>query len=150
MTDTRSYSPSRWHAMQLWQAFVTNVDPIAKILHIPTTQAIVYAAINSPHKIKDDLSALLFSIYFAATTSMTSTAAASLLGQDKSVTLNKYKQGLEQSLAAANILETPSISSLQAMTIYLVGILELQNQQELMGGIRHVCALTTETVQFGR
>jgi hypothetical protein len=37
MTDTQSYHPSRWHAMQLWQTFVNNVDPIAKILHIPTT-----------------------------------------------------------------------------------------------------------------
>lgn len=126
MTDTRSYYPSRWHAMQLWQAFVTNVDPIAKILHIPTTQATVYAAINNPQNLKEDLDALLFSIYFAATTSLTSVAAASLLGQDKSIALNKYKQGLEQSLAAANILDTPSVISLQAMTIYLVSILRLK------------------------
>lgn len=126
MTDTRSYYPTRWHAMQLWQAFVTNVDPIAKILHIPTTQATVYAAINSPHNLKEDLDALLFSIYFAATTSLTPAAAASLLGEDKCIALNKYKQGLEQSLAAANILDTPSVRSLQAMTIYLVSILELK------------------------
>lgn len=126
MTDTRSYYPSRWHAMQLWQAFVTNVDPIAKILHIPTTQATVYAAINSPHDLKEDLNALLFSIYFAAATSLDPAAAANLLGEDKSIALNKYKQGLEQSLAAANILDTPSIRSLQAMTIYLVSILELK------------------------
>ena len=125
-TDIRSYYPSRWHAMQLWQAFVTNVDPIAKILHIPTTQATVYAAINSPHNLKEDLDALLFSLYFAATTSLTSAAAASLLGQDKSIALNIYKQGFEQSLAAANILDTPSIRSLQAMTIYLVSILDLR------------------------
>jgi hypothetical protein len=37
MTDNQCYHPSRWHAMQLWQIFVNNVDPIAKILHIPTT-----------------------------------------------------------------------------------------------------------------
>ena len=123
MTDTRNYYPTRWHAMQLWQAFVTNVDPIAKILHIPTTQATVYAAINSPHNLKEDLNALLFSIYFAAVTSLSSAAAESLLGEERCVSLNKYKQGLEQSLAAANILDTPSIRSLQAMTIYLVGIL---------------------------
>ena len=126
LTDTRDYYPSRWHAMQLWQAFVTNVDPIAKILHIPTTQATVYAAINNPHNCKEDVDALLFSIYFAAATSLTSAAAASLLGQDKSIALNKYKQGLEQSLGAANILDTPSIRSLQAMAIYLVSLPELK------------------------
>ena len=126
LTDTRDYYPSRWHAMQLWQAFVTNVDPIAKILHIPTTQATVYAAINSPHNCKEDVDALLFSIYFAAATSLTADAAASLLGQDKSIALNKYKQGLEQSLGAANILDTPSIRSLQAMAIYLVSLRKLK------------------------
>ena len=123
MKDTQSYHPSRWHAMLLWQAFVNNVDPIAKVLHIPTTQATVFAAINNPNNLEADLGALLFAIYFAATTSLTSDTAASLLGQDKSTSLSHYKQGLEQSLAAANILDTPSMRSLQAMTIYLVSVL---------------------------
>lgn len=122
MEDTQTYHPSRWHAMLLWQAFVNNVDPIAKILHIPTTQTIMFAAINNPNNLEADLSALLFSIYFAATTSLTSSAAANLLGKDKSTALSHYKQGLEQSLAAANILDTPSMRSLQAMTIYLVSV----------------------------
>lgn len=120
MKDTQRYHPSRWHAMQLWQVFINNVDPIAKILHIPTTQATVFAAINNPSNLEEDLNALLFSIYFAATTSLTPSAAANLLGQDKNTALNHYKQGLEQSLAGANILDTPSMRSLQAMTIYLV------------------------------
>lgn len=119
MKDTQSYHPSRWQAMQLWQAFISNVDPIAKILHIPTTQATVFAAINNPSNLEEDLNALLFSIYFAATTSLTSSVAANLLGQDKNTALNHYKQGLEKSLAGANILDTPSMRSLQAMTIYL-------------------------------
>jgi hypothetical protein len=108
--------------MQLWRAFVTNVDPIAKILHIPTTQAIVFAAISNANHVDEDLSALLFSIYFAATTSLTSTDAANLLGQSKSTALNKFKQGLEHSLEGANTLDTPSMKSLQAMTIYLMSI----------------------------
>jgi hypothetical protein len=122
MADTQSYYPSRWQATQLWQAFVNNVDPISKILHIPTTQATFFAAINNPNEIDDDLNALLFSIYFSATTSLTSTDAAHILGQDKSIALRKYKQGLEQSLTCANILETPTMRSLQAMTIYLVSM----------------------------
>ena len=123
-TDTQSYHPSRWHAMQLWQAFVNNVDPIAKILHIPTTQATIFAAINNPENLEQDLNALLFSIYFAATTSLTSAVAANLLCQDKGTALSNYKQGLEQSLAGAEILDKPSVKALQAMTIYLVSNVE--------------------------
>lgn len=120
MKDTQSYRPSRWHAMLLWQTFVNNVDPITKLLHIPTTQATLFAAINNRNNLDEDLNALLFSIYFAATTSLTESATAHLLGQDKSTALSRYKQGLEQSLAGANILDTPSVRSLQAMVIYLV------------------------------
>lgn len=130
MADTQSYYPSRWQATQLWQAYVNNVDPIAKILHIPTTQTTFFAAINNPSEIDDDLNALLFSIYFSATTSLTSTDAAHILGQDKSIALRMYKQGLEQSLTCANILETPSLRSLQAMTIYLVSV--SKGMQEFM------------------
>jgi hypothetical protein len=121
MTERQGHHyPSRFQATQLWQAFVNNVDPIAKILHIPTTQATIFAAINNPSNVDNDLDALLFSIYFAATSSLTSDHAAHLLGQPKNDALRNYKQGLEQSLAGANILDTPSLKSLQAMVIYLV------------------------------
>jgi hypothetical protein len=41
----------------------------------------------------------------------------------KATALNNYRQGLEQSLVGANILDTPSMRSLQAMAIYLVSAL---------------------------
>jgi hypothetical protein len=65
---------------------------------------IVFAAINNPNNVDEDLNALLFSIYFAATTSLTSTEVANLPGHDKSPALNNFKQGLEQSFAGSNIL----------------------------------------------
>jgi hypothetical protein len=117
--------------MQLWQAFVNNVDPLVKILHLPTAQGTIFATINNPDKVKEDLNALLFSAYFAATTSLKSTDAANLLGQPKSTTLNSYRQGHEQSLAGANILDIPSMRSLQALTIYLVSLHNVMSRLEL-------------------
>lgn len=121
--DTRNYHPTRFQATQLWQAFVNNVDPVIKILHIPTTQATIFAAINNPLNVDDDITALMFSIYFAGTASLSAGHAAQALGQSKNNVLSTYKQGLEQALARANILETPTIKSLQAMIIYLVSYL---------------------------
>ena len=120
MTDVQSCYPSKWHALQLWQTFLNNVDPIIKILHIPTAQATIYTAINNPGNAEDDLNALLFAIYFAAATSLSTADASSLLGQDRSTTLTKFKQGLEYFLAGTNIFDSPSMRSLQAMTIYIV------------------------------
>ena len=119
-TAGQDYRLSRFQASQLWQAFVNNVDPIVKILHIPTTQATVFAAINNPTNIDKDLEALLFSIYFAAITSLPADTVAHLLNQPKNDALRNFKCRIEQCLAGANILDTPSIRSLQAMAIYLV------------------------------
>jgi hypothetical protein len=121
VTDIQIYHPSRWQALQLWQTFLNNVDPIIKILHLPTVQATIYKAMNNPGDVEYDFSALLFSIYFAATTSLSNVDAFNLLGQERSASLTKFKQGLEHSLAGANVFDSPSMRSLQAMTLYIVG-----------------------------
>jgi hypothetical protein len=125
ITDVQSCHPSRWQALQLWQTFLNNVDPIIKILHVPTVQVTICTAINNPGDTENDFNALLFAIYFAATTSLSPADAVNLFGQDRSTTLARFKQGLEHSLAGANILDSPSLRSLQAMTIYIVSIFSL-------------------------
>ena len=114
--------------MQLWQAFVNNVDPITKILHIPTAQVVVFEAINDPCRKTNDVNALLFAIYFAAATSLQAADVAHFLGQDKSTVLKIFKQGLEKSLEQANVLDNPTLTSLQALTIYLVSVKSLLSQ----------------------
>ncbi|KAI1623827.1 fungal-specific transcription factor domain-containing protein [Exophiala viscosa] len=122
MTDVQSCHPSRWQALQLWQTFLNNVDPIIKILHVPTVQVTICTAINNPGDAENDLHALLFAIYFAATTSLSTVDAVNLFGQDRGTTLARFKQGLEHSLAGANIFDSPSMRSLQAMTIYITSL----------------------------
>ncbi len=68
-SDILSLLPSRRQATQLWQTYLNNVDGLLKLLHVPTVQPSVFAAINSPKDTPADMIALLFSIYFAAVTS---------------------------------------------------------------------------------
>lgn len=128
--DSQNFHLSKWQAIQLWQAFVNNVDPLTKILHIPTAHITVFTAINNPSEVVEDVNALLFSIYFAATTSLPADDAMNLLGQGKSIALKIFKQDLEQSLARANILDNPSLTLLQALAIYLVSIVFLIDVDE--------------------
>ncbi|KIM99329.1 hypothetical protein OIDMADRAFT_166955 [Oidiodendron maius Zn] len=118
-TADRINQPSRSHSISLWRVYLHNVDPLARFLHIPTTEAALYKAINNPSGIEHDLSALLFSIYLAAVTSLPSTDAEQLLNLPKEEALISFKRGLEQSLAAAEFLDSPTMLSLQAMAIYL-------------------------------
>jgi hypothetical protein len=120
--DSLALFPSRWQATQLWQTYLNNVDSVVKILHVPTVQPRVYAAINHPKDTPLDFKALLFAIYFAAVTSLRSSDAQTMLGQDRDIALNTYQRGIEVSLHAANFLDSPTITSLQAMALYLVRV----------------------------
>lgn len=120
-SDISSLLPSRWQATQLWQAYLNNVDGLVKLLHVPTVQPTVFAAINNPKDTAPDMNALLFAIYFAAVTSLRWTEVQSILGQDRQTVLSSYERGLELSLHAKCFLDSPTILSLQAMALYLVG-----------------------------
>ncbi|OGM48671.1 C6 transcription factor [Aspergillus bombycis] len=119
ISDVTQLYPSRWEATQLWQVYLNNVNPLMRVVHIPTLLPKVYNAINAPSDVPADLSALLFAIYFAATTSLLSINEGDFLGGQKHVALQKYQRGLEVSLYNSSFLDSPTITSLQAMAIYV-------------------------------
>ncbi|KAL4770672.1 fungal-specific transcription factor domain-containing protein [Aspergillus nidulans var. acristatus] len=115
-------SPNPWQALELWQVFRKNVDPVIKILHIPSVHAALYSALNNPGSACKNSEALFSAIYFAATTSLTATDATLLLGVPKAQSLKNFRESMEQALAAANFLDRPAIASLQALTLYLASL----------------------------
>ncbi|KAL4781314.1 fungal-specific transcription factor domain-containing protein [Aspergillus varians] len=118
--ESRVFRPTKWQSTQLWQTFVNNVDPLTKILHIPTAQASVFGAISDASETIEDINALLFAIFYAATTSLEEDDVGALLGHDKRTALGVFKLCFEQSLSRVNILDNPSLLSLQALAIYLL------------------------------
>ncbi|KGO51347.1 Transcription factor, fungi [Penicillium expansum] len=118
--DALSLFPSRGQSTHLWQVYFNNVDVLLKVLHIPTTQPAVFAAINNPKTASQDLNALLFSIYFAAVTSLHQVDTLIIFGEDRQSVLKRFQRGLEVSLHSAAFLDSPTIVSLQAMSIYLL------------------------------
>ncbi|KAH8422326.1 Zn(II)2Cys6 transcription factor [Aspergillus melleus] len=116
-TEEEQLDLSRWQAAQLWQIYRTNVDPVVKILHLPTVEPLVYSTMNDGGS--EDLKALLYAIYFAAVTSLSGTDAANLLGRDKRSALLDFQSRIETALADSACFDLPSILSLQALAIYI-------------------------------
>lgn len=115
--DPQELYPSRWQATVLWQTYLSRVDPLVKVLHVPSVQSRIFAAINRPESVSAGVRALLFAIYFAATTTLLSDDT-----QNEVVfaDLQKFKKGMEISLYDSEFLDSPTITSLQAMIIYQV------------------------------
>ncbi|KAI2721587.1 transcriptional regulator family: Fungal Specific TF [Penicillium roqueforti] len=113
--NTQELFPSRWEAVLLWQTFIARVEPLVKVLHVPTAQSRIFAAINQPESVRADVRALLFAICFAATTSLLSDDARN---EVLHANLRRYQHGMELSLYHAEFLDSPTLTSLQAMVIY--------------------------------
>ncbi|KAK0665003.1 Bikaverin cluster transcription factor bik5 [Lasiodiplodia hormozganensis] len=118
--DMLALHPPEKHAHRLWALFKENVDPLVKVLHIPTIEPKIMSAIENRDHIPRSMEALLFAIYYAVITSSSAEHCEDWFGENKTNLLAKYRFGLEQGLARANFLATDEFMVLQAFVIFLI------------------------------
>ncbi|RSL77090.1 hypothetical protein CEP51_009376 [Fusarium floridanum] len=103
----------------IWQAYVENVDPFIKVLHVPTVEKVVRELRGNFSSYGAKMEALLFAISLAAITSMDEEAVSFNFNTPRSQLIQRYQFGTEQALARADFLITKDIIVLQALVIYL-------------------------------
>jgi hypothetical protein len=112
--------PSGIQIFQLWQFYISNVNPLLKVTHAPTMQEQIISAISNPAKISKPLEALMFAIYFAAITSLTEEEVQSTFTVDRAILLGKYHNATQQALVNAGFMRSSELIVLQAFFLYLV------------------------------
>jgi hypothetical protein len=122
VSDVLKFYPDTQLALRLWNVYVKSVDPVLKILHIPTVQSIVLATILDPGSAQSSTVALTFAIYFAAVTALCHDNENEPIDLpcQKSALLKRYKICLDRLLTVADLMNRPEIVALQALTIYAV------------------------------
>lgn len=114
--------PSAIQILQLWQIYISNVNPLLKISHVPTLQGQIIGAGANLAKISKPLEALMFGIYFIAVTSMKEDEVQSMFGEDRSILLSKYQAAATQALVNAGFMRSTEFMVLQALFLYLVSL----------------------------
>ncbi|EMC99905.1 hypothetical protein BAUCODRAFT_63686, partial [Baudoinia panamericana UAMH 10762] len=118
--DMLSLHPLPGQIVQYWELFKDRVDPLVKVLHIPTIEPTVLSAASHLSNLSRGFETLLFAIYYAATTALTPQDCLLKFNEEKLILLTRYRFGLEQSLARASFLTTEEIVVLQAFVIFLI------------------------------
>lgn len=119
--DMQALHPKPEVARQFWEAYKDSVEPLVKVLHIPTFEPTFENALEHPEKVSKGLETLLFAIYYGAVTSSTTgEECLQKWGEERSSLLLRYRFALEQALARANFLYCDEIVILQAFVIFLV------------------------------
>ncbi|KAJ8109389.1 hypothetical protein OPT61_g7497 [Boeremia exigua] len=118
--DMHALHPTPKVAFQFWEAYKDSVEPLVKVLHIPTFEPSFKDAIEHPDKVGKGMESLLFAIYYGAVTSTSAEECVQQWGEDRSTLLMRYRFALEQALARANFLYCDEIVILQAFVIFLI------------------------------
>ncbi|KAL8724927.1 MAG: hypothetical protein Q9166_007675 [cf. Caloplaca sp. 2 TL-2023] len=122
--DLRFLHPTPTQIETMCTVYLANVDPINRILHKPSLRIFISGAKDNLDTMPggSKMQALMFAMYFAAITSLTSEECTALFGEQKHQLLARYRFGTEQALVQADILNSMETVTLQALVIYLICI----------------------------
>jgi hypothetical protein len=123
-----SLHPPASQILEYWQIFTVNIDPVTKILHVPTFGHIIMEAKLNLQALDSGLEAVLFAVYFATITSLTPSECQMRFAESKETLLARYKVAVEKALGKCNLLTSQNLSTLQALTLYLVSMCNPQDQ----------------------
>jgi hypothetical protein len=118
--DLSPLHPSSIQIVRLFQIFVENVNPILKLVHVPTLQARIIEAAANPRVIVRELEALMFSIYCMSITTLTDAECQSMFESPKQTLRAAYQFGCQQAIAKCEFLRTSDRDCLTALYLYLV------------------------------
>lgn len=119
MYDMSKLSPNPSQIFIIWEVYKENVDPVLKLLHVPTVKNVIMKAAVSANKLSKAAEALFYAICFASVISMQDDQCQQLLGETKNKLIDKYRFAVEQALARAQFLNSTNLMVLQAFALFL-------------------------------
>ncbi|GAB1309903.1 All development altered-3 [Madurella fahalii] len=118
--DLKSLHPLPSQIPFIWQVYQENVDPILKVIHVPSMSKVIKDLRHNMDNLTPPMEALMFSIYYASITSLEEDEVKLNFNAEKSVLIQQYRFALEQALAKAEFLTKPDITVVQAFLLFLV------------------------------
>lgn len=128
---TRLAHPPIDHIHELWQIFVDNVDPLTKVVHVPTLQSQVKRAAADLGILPKGFEALLFAIYSMAILSLRNEECQKTFGEPRKILLSRYISATKAALSQAKFMGTTNIIVLQALVLHILSVRDVYDPRTL-------------------
>ncbi|KAK1967851.1 fungal-specific transcription factor domain-containing protein [Colletotrichum sublineola] len=107
------------HAIDvLWRVFLDRVDPVTKVIHVPTFHARIIDAVNNFASVPLATAALLFSIFLTASGSLSRQEHWDEFGRSQSDAIADFTLGLKLALTELNYLKNHNLEVLSSLALY--------------------------------
>ncbi|RYP91996.1 hypothetical protein DL770_001851 [Monosporascus sp. CRB-9-2] len=120
--DLKELHPPPEHVFLLWQKFLDRVNPLTKVIHVPTLQPMVAEAATNIDSVPKNVEALLFSIYTMAAVSLTDEESMTFLGYPRKDAVERFSRGVRVTLTRIDILKHYDLVILQALVLYMTSL----------------------------
>ncbi|KAI0424388.1 c6 zinc finger domain-containing protein [Xylaria sp. FL1042] len=129
--------PEPAQVFQLWQIYLDKVNPLTKIIHVPTLQPHLINATIGSHNVPKNIEALLFSIFLMAVVALNDDECTMMLGYSKVQATQRFSSGAQLSLIRIGFLKTHDLTTLQALVIYQISLQGRYNRHAtwIMNGV---------------
>ncbi|RDW67549.1 hypothetical protein BP6252_08945 [Coleophoma cylindrospora] len=124
-SNPKSRHPPPHDILQLWQIFIENIDPLTKIVHVPTVQPAIEKAASNIRAIPRSFEALMFAIYGTAVMSLNDDECLQKLGETRKTLLLRYTTATKAALSRARFMGTTNLVVLQALVLHLLYVRDI-------------------------
>ncbi|KAK0727861.1 fungal-specific transcription factor domain-containing protein [Lasiosphaeria miniovina] len=129
--------PEPTHVFSLWQIYLDRVNPLTKIIHVPTLQPFLANTTSGSHSIPRNTETLFFSIFLMACVSLTPDECQHLVGYSREEALQRFSSAVRQNLSRMGFLKSHDFTTLQALVIYMIALQGRYNRHAawIMNGV---------------
>lgn len=116
------------HIFQLWQVFLERVNPLTKVIHVPTVQPMVVKGVSDLESMPLEQQALLLSMCTISVVSLSNDECSNLLGMSWKTAFELFSTATKSALKEINIVKNHNRIILQALLLYPVSVSSLSFQ----------------------
>ncbi|KAL2754910.1 hypothetical protein ACRALDRAFT_1011066, partial [Sodiomyces alcalophilus JCM 7366] len=120
--ELEDVAPSPVQVFRLWQVFLERINPLTKLVHVPSLQPLVIEAAANHRNVPNNTQCLLFAIYLICTVSLSDAECRQMLDTPKEEALKTFTAGLKSALTRVNFMKHYDMVTLQALVLYLLSL----------------------------
>lgn len=114
--------PTSAHVFRLWQIYIDRVNPLSKVIHVPSLQPYLVEACVGMERIPQNIQGLLFAIFTMAIIAMRGEETQEYLGMPRDQAFTRFSSGTRRTLRNQNFFCKNDLVIIQTLAIYTVGV----------------------------
>lgn len=114
--------PTSAHVFRLWQIYIERVNPLSKVIHVPSLQPYLVEACVGMENVPQNIQGLLFAIFLMAVIAMREEETQEYLGMPRDQAFTRFSSGTRRTLRNQDFFCKNDLVIIQTLAVYTVGV----------------------------